>query len=308
MLNGPLFRSDLENALMTTPSRLLDFFSLEASEYLARLEAMANRQGLESSEAAQFAAAARGLRGSATMAKAGELARLAGSVERIASGVVQGVTSWDPEIQRAVVGAVEDLKLLVRSVRSWGPEQDARVDDAVRRLARYGPSREERKEDVILPISQLFYNDDGQDIVYVAPNARTHYEQQLREQGGGIGSGTLSPEIKRVPTPSRQAPAGPIAGSAPRAQTPVRGQTPPRGQELKDVLNSSLATMRSLESRHSGPQPAGELVPIQQLLYRGQRAIERAAEIRRALKKSGTPPTRALVDELVDLVELASEE
>jgi hypothetical protein len=88
---------------------------------------------------------------------------------------------------------------------------------------------------------------------------------------------------------------------------PVR--TPPRGQELRDVLNSSLATMRSLESRNSGPQPAAaELVPIQELLYRGKRAIERAAEIRRALKKSGTPPTRALVDELVDLVELASAE
>src|SRR6266576_1348194 len=226
---------------MTTPSRLLDFFSLEASEYLARLEAMANRQGLESSEAAQFAAAARGLRGSATMAKAGELARLAGSVERIASGVVQGVTSWDPEIQRAVVGAVEDLKLLVRSVRSWGPEQDARVDDAVRRLARYGPSREERKEDVIVPISQLFYNDDGPHIVYVAPNAKTHYEQQLREQGG-IGAGTLSPEVKRVPTPARET-------------SPASTKTPARGQDLRDALSSSLATMRSLETRHSGPQP-----------------------------------------------------
>ena len=75
------------------------------------------------------------------------------------------------------------------------------------------------------------------------------------------------------------------------------------------MLNSSLATMRSLETRHSGPQPpATELVPIQELLYRGKRAIERAAEIRRALKKSGTPPTRALVDELVDLVELAATE
>jgi hypothetical protein len=42
------------------------------------------------------------------------------------------------------------------------------------------------------------------------------------------------------------------------------------------------------------------------LLYRGQSAIDRAAEIRRALKKSGAPPTRALVDELVDLVELAA--
>jgi hypothetical protein len=67
--------------------------------------------------------------------------------------------------------------------------------------------------------------------------------------------------------------------------------------------------MRSLETRNSGPQPsAAELVPIQDLVYKGQRAIERAAEIRRALKKSGSAPTRALVDELVDLVELASAE
>ena len=65
---------------------------------------------------------------------------------------------------------------------------------------RYAPAREERRDEVIVPISQLFYNDDGQHIVYVAPNPKTHYEQQLREQGG-IGPGTLSPEVKRVPTP-----------------------------------------------------------------------------------------------------------
>jgi chemotaxis protein histidine kinase CheA len=278
------------------PGRLLDFFSLEATEYLNRLETLVNRRAMESAEARQFAAAARGLRGSATMAKAGGVVQLAMTVERIASGVVQGATSWDPELQRALIGAVEDLKLLVRAVRNWGAEQDARLQDSLRQLARYAPAREDRREDLIIPISQLFFNDDGPHIVYVAPNPKTHYEQQLREQGGGIKPGTLSPEVKRVPTPSREAP-------------PAPARTPPRGQELRDVLNSSLATMRSLETRHSGPQPpVTELVPIQELLYRGQRAIERAAEIRRALKKSGTPPTRALVDELVDLVELAAAE
>jgi chemotaxis protein histidine kinase CheA len=280
---------------MTTPGRLLDFFTLEASEYLTRLESFATQPSLRSSDATQFAAAARGLRGSATMAKAGGVSKLAASVERIAVGVVQGAISWEPELQRSLVGAVEDLKHLVRSVRQWGAQQDAQLEESLRRLARYAPAREERYEDVIVPISQLFYNDDGQHIVYVAPNPKTHYEQQLREQGG-IGTGTLSPEVKRVPTPAREA-------------SPSNARTPARGQELRDVLNSSLATMRSLEGRHSGPQPpATELVPIQELLYRGQRAIERAAEIRRALKKSGTPPTRALVDELVDLVELASAE
>jgi len=280
---------------MTMPGRLLDFFTLEAGEYLSRLESFATRPSMQPADATQFAAAARGLRGSATMAKASGLARLATSVERIASGVMKGAISWDPELQRSLVGSIEDLKLLVRSVRQWGAEQDARVEESVARLARYAPAREERRDELIIPISQLFYNDDGPHIVYVAPNAKTNYEQQLREQTG-IGAGTLSPEVKRVPTPPR-----------PAISTDVR--TPPRGQELRDVLNSSLATMRSLETRHSGPQPTStDLIPIQELLYRGQRAIERAAEIRRALKKSGTPPTRALVDELVDLVELASVE
>lgn len=278
---------------MTMPGRLLDFFSLEASEYLTRLESLASKQTMETSDAAQFAGAARGLRGSATMAKAGGIVQVAMTVERIGSSVVHGGTSWEPELQRALVGAIDDLKLLVRSVRTWGADQDARVEESLRRLARFAPARKERTDDVIVPISQLFYNDDGQHIIYVAPNPKTHYEQQLREQSGGIGPGTLSPEVKRVPaTPPRQAPPAPV-------------RTPPRGQELRDVLNSSLATMRGLETRNSGPQPA-QLVPIQELLYRGQSAIDRAAEIRRALKKSGAPPTRALVDELVDLVELAA--
>jgi len=281
---------------MTMPGRLLDFFSLEASEYLSRLESLAAKNGMESSDATQFTAAARSLRGSATMAKAGGIVQVAMTVERIGSGVVHGSTKWDPELQRALVGAVEDLKLLVRAVRTWGADQDARVEESLRRLARFAPARKERTEDVIIPISQLFFDDGGQHIIYVAPNPKTHYEQQLREQTGGIGPGTLSPEVKRVPTPSHQAPPAP----------PVVARTPPRGQELRDVLNSSLATMRGLETRNSGPQPPVELVPIQQLLYRGQSAIDRAAEIRRALKKSGTPPTRALVDELVDLVELAA--
>jgi chemotaxis protein histidine kinase CheA len=279
---------------MTMPGRLLDFFTLEASEYLTRLESIVTQKGMQDADAVRFAAAARGLRGSATMAKASGVSILANTVERIAGSVVQGAVKWEPELQRAMVGAVEDLKLLVRSVRTWGAEQDARVAESVSRLARYAPAAAERK-DVILPISQLFYNDDGQHVVYVAPNPKTHYEQQLRETGG-IGPGTLSPDVKRVPTPARQA-------AAPAAKTPARGQ------DLRDALSSSLAAMRGLETRNSGPQPpAMELVPIQQLLYRGRSAIERAAEIRRALKKAGNAPTRALVDELVDLVELASTE
>lgn len=286
---------------MTTPARLLDFFILEAGDYLTRLETLVMKNALQPADAAQFVAAARGLRGSAAMAKAGGVSRLASTVERIANGVVQGAMAWEPEIQRALVAAVEDLKQMVHAARSWGVEQEARAGEALARLARYAPMVEERQDDQIVPISHLFYSDNGQHIVHVASSPKTHYEQQLREQGGVV-PGALSPSVERMPTPPRpQTPAEGVAAT--------RAASPPKGQELKDVLSSSLAAMRSLETRRSGPHPAtGELVPIQQLVYRGQRAIERAAEIRRALKKSDTPPTRALVDELVDLVELAGAE
>ena len=280
---------------MTMSGRLLDFFTLEASEYLTRLESIVAQNGMQDADAVRFAAAARGLRGSATMAKASGVSSLANSVERIAGSVVQGAVKWEPDLQRSMVSAVEDLKLLVRAVRTWGAEQDARVEQSLSRLSRYAPAAVERRDDIILPIAQLFYDDDGQHIVYVAPNPKTHYEQQLRETGG-IGPGTLSPEVKRVPTPAHQAAA-------------AAAKTPARGQDLRDALSSSLAAMRGLETRNSGSQPVTtELVPIQSLLYRGRSAIERAAEIRRALKKAGNAPTRALVDELVDLVELASTE
>lgn len=297
---------------MTTPPRLLDFFILEAGDYLLRLETLVTQQGMQSSDAAQFATAARGLRGSATMAKATGVSSLAMTVERIANAVAQGARTWEPELQRALVGAIEDLKVVVHGVRSWGAEQEARVQDAQSRLARYAPPQVEKPTDVVVPISQLYFNDSGQHIVQVAANPKTHYEQQLREQGG-VTPGALSPSVDRIPTPPR--PSTPA-----RATTPTRASTPPRnalqprgpapkGQELRDVLNSSLATMRSLESRRSGPHPtAAELVPIQSLVYRGQRAVERAAEIRRVLRKGGAPPTPALVDELVDLVELATAE
>jgi chemotaxis protein histidine kinase CheA len=297
---------------MTTPARLLDFFILEAGDYLMRLETIVTKNSLQPSDATQFAAAARGLRGSATMAKASGISKLALTVERIASSVAQGAIAWEPELQRALVGAIDDLKLVVRGVRDWSAEQDARVEESLKRLSRYAPSRDEKREDVILPISQLFFNDTGQHIVQVAANPKTNYEQQLREQAG-VGRGTLSPTVERIPTPPRPTadrvptPSRPATPQHGRAAAP--GTTPPRGQELRDVLKSSLATMQGLENRRSGPHPvSGEPVPIQQLLYRGQRAIERAAEIRRALNKSGTAPTRALVDELVDLVELATPE
>jgi hypothetical protein len=65
--------------------------------------------------------------------------------------------------------------------------------------------------------------------------------------------------------------------------------------------------MRSLENASEAPV-SGQIVPIQALLYRGNRAVSRAAELRAQFLAASTPPSRELFAELCDLVELAATE
>lgn len=269
---------------MTTPGKLLDFFTLEGGEYAGRLDTLVQKREMTGADRAALVSAARGLRGSATMAKAAGISKLAATIEDIAAGLGGGSITWTADLQRAMVGAVEDVKVLVRAVRVWGPEQDERAASGIARLHGFAPRTRTPEREVIVPISELFFADNGPHILEVAATPNTRYEQQLRDQGGMRPSET--------------------------AAKPPRMVTPPKGRELRDVLGSSLAKMRSLEGQGSSQQAqsAAEAIPIQDLLYRGRSAVERASEIRRAIRKSGAAPTRALVDELLDLVELASAE
>ena len=68
-------------------SELLSFFTLEASEYVERLDGVLARaaQGPPALEA--FLTDARALRGSATMARQGAIADVAGELERVAKSL-----------------------------------------------------------------------------------------------------------------------------------------------------------------------------------------------------------------------------
>jgi chemotaxis protein histidine kinase CheA len=267
---------------MNGSSRLLDFFALEAAEYLNRLErAIAGG----SADIAELGAGARGLRGSATMARSTPIANLAGRLETIAQKISGGQLSFDGELRRVIAAAVETLAVLVRSVRTWAPEHTERARRALDELDSFVPGGEVRNEDVIVPISELFYSDAGPHVIEVAASARTTFEQRLRE---------------KQPRPA--APAFP-AQSARTPQTPVG--TGLRGAALRDALGSSLAEMRPLE-RPGEPEP--EVVPIQNLLYRGKSAVDRSKELRAQIFAAKTAPTRESIAELCDLVELAGAE
>ena len=82
----------------------------------------------------------------------------------------------------------------------------------------------------------------------------------------------------------------------------------PTGQELKDFLDRGIETLGRLEDkplREPTPLPDEAVVPIQDLLYRGRAAVERARTLRDELRRRGGSPSQDVIDELYDLLDLA---
>ena len=271
---------------MTTPSRLLDFFSLEASEYLLRIQ---NALSAGGADVAGLGSAARGLRGSATMARSTPIANLSGRIETIAAKLTNGELQLTPELHRVLSSAAETLAVLIRSVRNWAPEHDERSRRALDDLDSYAPGERRESEDLIVPIAHLFYSDAGPHILEVAASPRTTFEQRLRE--------------KQTRATPMQMPAQPLP-EAPAASGGARAGL--RGAALRDALGSSIAEMRAIE--RPGEPAAPAVVPIQSLLYRGDAAVARSRELRSQILSSRTPPSREAIAELCDLVELAHAE
>jgi HPt (histidine-containing phosphotransfer) domain-containing protein len=127
---------------MTTPAPgFLDFFILEASEYVEQLDGLLARAAPATKPDPEVMIRhARALRGSATMAKITTFAELASALERVGRSLREGVLQWTPALSGALVAAIDDLKILIRSVRSWSAADDQRAAARARELGRYAPA------------------------------------------------------------------------------------------------------------------------------------------------------------------------
>ena len=126
---------------MTAPVGFLDFFILEASDYIEQLDAQLQRGAASMPDADAIQRIARALRGSATMAKLPALSEMAAGMERVGRAVKERALNWDTALSGVMVAAVDDLKILLRNVRGWSAEDDARVRARVAELTGYVPVR-----------------------------------------------------------------------------------------------------------------------------------------------------------------------
>jgi hypothetical protein len=120
---------------------LLDFFTLEASEYVEQLDGLVSRATSTPPDAADFGRVVRALRGSATMAKVTGVASLATALERFARGVREGSLTWTPATRGVAISTIDDAKILIRAVRAWSPAEDARVAARVAEIDSIAPMR-----------------------------------------------------------------------------------------------------------------------------------------------------------------------
>ena len=98
----------------------------------------------------------------------------------------------------------------------------------------------------------------------------------------------------RVLTPSAPAPAGGI-----------------RGDQLRDLLGQGIAGLGQLALEPMAvPTPVDDdsIVAIEELEYRGRAALDRALEIREAIKAHSGPPSVDELDELFALLDLVGAE
>jgi chemotaxis protein histidine kinase CheA len=122
---------------------LKEFFAMEASEYLDRLDVVVSVTGTPDRE--EFVRLARALRGSALMANEHQIGQVAEALENFARAVSEHRVTWDEKTKHIAILAVDDLRILIRKVGDWSAEDDATAAATAEELnAAAGTTRVER--------------------------------------------------------------------------------------------------------------------------------------------------------------------
>ncbi len=130
---------------------LKEFFAMEASEYIDRLDVLVS--AADGPDREELLRLARALRGSALMANEQQIGEVAAALENFARAVREGRTPWDEATKHIAIRAVDDVRILVRKVGEWSGTEDTIATAAAEELnAAAGevkpvrPSRAEARE------------------------------------------------------------------------------------------------------------------------------------------------------------------
>ena len=238
---------------------------------------------------------------------------------------------WTEPLSYSLQAVLYELPELISAAGVWGPGESERAAAIADALHAFAPSEDKKSNAMVIPIARLFHDDAGPHVLYVAVTPQTQFEQQLREpppEHRDASAARAEPPRRKEPAarptpPAELAPAASAASVAAKAATAAEQErTPARGQNLHSLISEGLAGFAGMELESpaaAAPPPAaaaftpaasvpapGGLVPIESLLYSGRAALARAREIRAAQAAAAREPTPEELDELMDLMELAT--
>jgi chemotaxis protein histidine kinase CheA len=196
---------------MSGSASVVDFFALEASEYLERLDGLLADAGGRRPDPEPFVRNARALRGAATMARHGALAELASALEAVSLGLRDGSLSWTATASDAVTAAVDGYRLLLRQVREW---TDGHAATAVARAAELrdlvAASASPARSNTIIPIARLFHDDAGPHVVERNPQPPISADLRFRQAAVPLASTLrrLIEEARHATEPGSRSAAG----------------------------------------------------------------------------------------------------
>lgn len=122
---------------------LLRYFHAEAAEYLDAIEGLLDRAD-GAPDAGAFLAAARALRGSATMARVPRVADLALVLERIANGMRDGEVAWSADLRTDLRDTAAELRRLVRAAPGLSAGDESRAAQRLAGLREWLPNEPAR--------------------------------------------------------------------------------------------------------------------------------------------------------------------
>ncbi|HUX33777.1 MAG TPA: hypothetical protein VMV51_07870 [Gemmatimonadaceae bacterium] len=125
---------------MTSPAGFIDFFVLEAAEYVEQLDALMLQAPHGAPDGEVMQRTGRALRGAATMAKLPAFAELAAAVEGIGRATRDDVIDWNQALRSAMIATIDDLKIMVRAARTWSDADTQRAATRTRELAGFAPA------------------------------------------------------------------------------------------------------------------------------------------------------------------------
>lgn len=118
---------------------MTEFFGMEAGEYLERLDTLLSPGGTPDGD--EFVRLTRALRGSALMANQQSIAAAAAGLEAVARALRESRLSWQAASKQIAIRAVDDLKILIRSLAAWSAREDATAQGMAQELEQLAGGR-----------------------------------------------------------------------------------------------------------------------------------------------------------------------